>query len=98
MVTLTRLQDNGAMQSIIISFSSLLLILYIVVQQPLASRVDTCKIIISETVITFTSLTFVIYDFSEEIKMTYHEELLLGWLHISAFVGSLLSTLALDLA
>lgn len=98
MVTLTRLQDNGAMQSIIISLSSLLLILYIVMQQPLASQVDTYKIIFSETVIAFTSITFVIYDFAEEVKITYHEKLLLGWVHISAFVGSLFSTLVLDLA
>lgn len=60
-------------QSIIVSLSSLLLILFMVKQQPLVSRIDTCKIIISETVIAFTALTFVIYDFADEMKMTYHE-------------------------
>lgn len=42
-------------------------------QKPLTSKVDTCKQILNETSIAFTTITFVVYEFADELNMAYSE-------------------------
>ncbi|CAD8162332.1 unnamed protein product [Paramecium pentaurelia] len=91
------LQDNGLIQAIGISFFQSLFLIHTILNKPLSNQFEYIKIVITETLIIFNSISFLLYLYQIELTLKSESIIKLGWLNIFTFSLILAATFILDL-
>ncbi|CAD8104073.1 unnamed protein product [Paramecium primaurelia] len=91
------LQDNGFIQAIGISFFQSLFLIHTLLNKPLSNQFEYMKILITESLIIFNSISFLFYLYQVELTLKSESIINIGWLHIFTFSLILAATFILDL-
>ncbi|CAD8155329.1 unnamed protein product [Paramecium pentaurelia] len=85
--------DYPELQSILLSMSSAIYLIYLIQNNPLRSQYDFIKLIFKETFLLIITGSFLIYSFNLSNELL----LLCGWIHIALFSTMLASSLVIDM-
>ncbi|CAD8125624.1 unnamed protein product [Paramecium sonneborni] len=91
------LQENGYIQVIAISILQTFFLMHTILNKPLDNINEYIKIVITETIIIFNVLSFLIYHYKIELELSSESVITLGWLHIITFSSILAITFILDI-
>ncbi|CAD8089132.1 unnamed protein product [Paramecium sonneborni] len=91
------LQDNGLIQTLIISFFQSLFFIHIILNRPLNNYNEYVKIIFTESLIIFNLISFILYYYRIELELTSENLINLGWLHIATFSLIFIATFLIDI-
>ncbi|CAD8087586.1 unnamed protein product [Paramecium primaurelia] len=90
------LQDNAYIQVIAISFLQSLFLIHFILNKPLDDRLEYFKTLITEVLIILNVISFLLYQYKNEIDLKPEKVILLGWMHIFSFSSILAVTFILD--
>ncbi|CAD8070395.1 unnamed protein product [Paramecium primaurelia] len=91
------MQTDGKLQTLLIAINQSLFLFFCIANNPLQSHYEYYKILITESLVIFNTITFILYDYSKDIGLNQNFSLTLGWVHISSFSAILIFSLIIDI-
>ncbi|CAD8082958.1 unnamed protein product [Paramecium sonneborni] len=76
------MQEEGQIQTLCIAINQTVFLCYLISNKPLTNSYEYMKTIITETMIIFNTVTFLIYAYRVELSLTLENSINLGWIHI----------------
>ncbi|CAD8085139.1 unnamed protein product [Paramecium primaurelia] len=90
------MQTEGKLQTMIIASNQTLFLLYFISNKPLKNIYEYYKMIITESIIIFNTISFFFYDYLKDIGLHQNFSITLGWVHIFTFSAILSFSLIID--